>query len=1108
MKKKILALLLALVLCVSTIPISVLAETPEEAEENFIETDQQVMEEPNEQRLPEGEALTDDGLRYKVNENDTITITDYSGPGGNITIPSTIEDKRVSTIAYSAFSNNLSITGVTVEEGLGAIEHNAFYGCKNLVELSLPDTITSIGSAAFVNCGLKNTDGFSQLTSINNNIYNLELNNNDIRDLDGLSGLSLFNIDLSGNTNLENITPLMYMNNLQAVTLTGTKVSDVDKLALLRLPDSIELELIPNSKIYNLSIYPNIIGDPNSSYDKIIKESSDPNVFSYKSEPTIDTAGYLLPQKIGQAKLLIKLNKAQREVPVNVVPAEEEKVIANDENGISDKILYGAVMAAADANHDNILTNKETAGLTSLTVNRDYSNGSYSNDGITSLKGIGYLKNLESLYLYSHDKLADLEGIEALSKLTYLDLPTYGEITDIAPVTKLKNLTSLNIGGKNLSSLEGIENLTNLTSLNISGSFKDIGSIVSLGQLNYLYINSSSSEFTDMKGIENLKRLSSLNVSANALKDITGIEKLRNLSYLIISSRSFNDYQEIGKLSQLTSLSIDAAEITNLDGLDNLKELTNLTLYSANQLKNLKGIEKLKKLKTLNINSANKLESLDGIEILTNLQSLSVSCYGMGETSLNLFTSLPDLSKLDQLTRLSISGSKIANIDGLKNLKSIRELSLGNNQMESIDGIENLTTLESLNLGNNKLTLDNFEKIGQLKDLKGLSLSGFTGNTGNTVKSFDGIKNLQSLKELNLNGVALKDVPMDGIGQLKNLELLDLSTCGLETLPDLTGLTLLKKEHQPNDHYYNTAYRTTFQYNHLTLDELNAKLPAQLTKDSAWIKLQEGTIPPESATDQALDQLKDPDVEKAEIIVAQPEVLAPDVFETAKETGKKVTVTVVDPESNRTKYSWTFDGKEISDTALDVNLEINVDSTVQGVNDIIAESSKEINAMTLSFQHAGNLPAPATVRIYVGDKYHDGQTLWLYYYNKNDDKMEMQSQGIVVKDGYAELIITHCSDYVLTDQELDGNKIINNGSSGNEQNPNQPSGPDQNIQGPDGNGQTTDTKASTVNTSKNEINPLTGNRTASNMEIAISLALLMVCAGICFILRKSAIHRS
>ena len=43
MKKKILALLLALVLCVSTIPISVLAETPEEAEENFIETDQQVI---------------------------------------------------------------------------------------------------------------------------------------------------------------------------------------------------------------------------------------------------------------------------------------------------------------------------------------------------------------------------------------------------------------------------------------------------------------------------------------------------------------------------------------------------------------------------------------------------------------------------------------------------------------------------------------------------------------------------------------------------------------------------------------------------------------------------------------------------------------------------------------------------------------------------------------------------------------------------------------------------------------------------------------------------------------------------------------------------------
>lgn len=1096
MKKKILALLLALVLCVSTIPVSVFAETPEEAEENFIETDQQVVEAPNEQRLPEGEALTDDGLRYKVNENDTITITGYSGTGGDITIPSTIEDKRVSTIAYSAFSNNLSITGVTVEEGLGAIEHNAFYGCKNLVELLLPDTITSIGSAAFANCGLKNTNGFSELMYINY-LY-LDLDDNDITDLSGLKGLSnLTSVRLKGNVNLEDITPLKTLNNLQIVNLYGTKVSNADKLALLRLPDRIEMEMDPDYQ-YRFSMTPILLSEG------VIRESNDPEIFSYHFD---NNAGmeYLQAHKLGPAKLRFKLNDAVREIPVNVVPAKEEKVIANDENGIPDKILYGAVMAAADANHDNILTNKETAGLTSLTVNRDYSNGSYSNDGITSLKGIGYLKNLESLYLYSHDKLADLEGIEALSKLTYLDLPTYGEITDIAPVTKLKNLTSLNIGGKNLSSLEGIENLTNLTSLNISGSFKDIGSIASLKQLNYLYISSSSSEFTDMKGIENLKRLSSLNVSANALKDITGLEQLRNLSSLTIQNSSFSDFQKIGKLKRLSYLSIGSDALKSLEGIQNLTALTNLSLFPAKQLENLKGIEKLKSLQRLLIDSANKLESLDGIEALTNLQYLSVSCWGFEQSNLN---TLPDLSKLNQLTYLSISSSKIANIDSLKNLKSIRELNLGNNQLESIDGIENLTTLESLNLGNNKLILDNFEKIGQLKDLKGLSLSGFTGDTGNAVKSFDGVENLQSLKELNLNGVALKDVPMDGIGQLKNLELLDLSTCGLETLPDLTGLTLLKKERQPGESVYSAAYRTTFQYNYLTLDELNAKLPTQLTKDSAWIKLQEGTIPPESATDQALDQLKDPDVEKAEIIVAQPEVLAPDVFETAKETGKKVTVTVVDPGSNRTKYSWTFDGKEISDTALDVNLEINVDSNVQGVNDIIAESSKEINAMTLSFQHAGNLPAPATVRIYVGDKYRDGQTLWLYYYNKNDDKMEMQSQGIVVKDGYAELIITHCSDYVLTDQELDGNKIINNGSSGNEQNPNQPSGSDQNIQGPDGNGQTTDTKASTVNTSKNEINPLTGNRTASNMEIAISLALLMVCAGICFILRKSAIHRS
>ena len=65
--------------------------------------------------------------------------------------------------------------------------------------------------------------------------------------------------------------------------------------------------------------------------------------------------------------------------------------------------------------------------------------------------------------------------------------------------------------------------------------------------------------------------------------------------------------------------------------------------------------------------------------------------------------------------------------------------------------------------------------------------------------------------------------------------------------------------------------------------------------------------------------------------------------------------------------------------------------------------------------YEGQLPGPAKVKTYVGDKYANGETIYLYYYNEDSGKIELVGgRGLKVDGGYVEYVLTHCSVYILT----------------------------------------------------------------------------------------------
>jgi hypothetical protein len=95
----------------------------------------------------------------------TVTITGYTGNGGAVNIPSTIDGKPVVSIGNSAFSyydnttykyKGTGLTIVTTPNSLTTIGGNAFSG-NQLTSVTIPNSVTTIGGGAFA---------YNQLTSV------------------------------------------------------------------------------------------------------------------------------------------------------------------------------------------------------------------------------------------------------------------------------------------------------------------------------------------------------------------------------------------------------------------------------------------------------------------------------------------------------------------------------------------------------------------------------------------------------------------------------------------------------------------------------------------------------------------------------------------------------------------------------------------------------------------------------------------------------------------------------------------------------------------------------------------------------------------------------
>ncbi len=183
-----------------------------------------------------------------------VTITRYTGSGGAVNIPSTINGSPVMDIGFAAFAGLTNVTSVTISNGPISIDNYAFEKCC-LTNISIPSSVTTIGIAAFAFCqNLANVTIPGSVVSVGSGAFNFCTNLTDVSIADGVVNIasnammgcamtnitipaSLTNLDRSAFNLCENLTAITVLANNPVYSSDAGILFNQDGTVLLLCPE-------------------------------------------------------------------------------------------------------------------------------------------------------------------------------------------------------------------------------------------------------------------------------------------------------------------------------------------------------------------------------------------------------------------------------------------------------------------------------------------------------------------------------------------------------------------------------------------------------------------------------------------------------------------------------------------------------------------------------------------------------------------------------------------------------------------------------------------------------------------------------------------------------
>ncbi|KAG8414043.1 Leucine-rich repeat protein [Metarhizium acridum] len=287
-----------------------------------------------------------------------------------------------------------------------------------------------------------------------------------------------------------------------------------------------------------------------------------------------------------------------------------------------------------------------------------------------------------------------------------------------------EDLTELDLHDKRLASLHMLDEFCGkLVTLDVSGN-----------KLNHL------------EGVPSTIR--ELKVSQNLLTELTSWDHLMNLQYVDISGNEVTSLSALKNLVHLRSIKADNNQLTSLDGLDAHDGLLHLRARN------------------------NMIEEVDfAVSRFARLEDLDLGG--------NRISSVQNLDMVPALARLKLSKNKLTALPMAECMKSLRHLDVSDNELLALD-IAAFPNLHSIHADRNHISqVCGFDRTRRLDSLS------LREQRGKCPLDLGFLSSAYEVRKLFLSGNYMQE--FEPRVDFLNMQLLELSNCGLQRLPDKMG---------------------------------------------------------------------------------------------------------------------------------------------------------------------------------------------------------------------------------------------------------------------------------------------------------------------------------
>lgn len=602
--------------------------------------------------------------------------------------------------------------------------------------------------------------GISSLMGLDNAPYLAELNlaNNELRSLVGLSTASLQTLNISGN-HLSDLSFLGRAGNLTSLAATGQTVSwtvEVNEATAVPLRDgSANVPGTLTSTAPELVISDGeVTGTATGQFPLDFSSVSSSGSREFSGTVTVTVAGNTV------------------HIPdVGLAGCLADKLGTIGSVFILDDIAGIEILQCSGRGIENLSGAENLTGATYLDFSRNKLAPSTGNtDPLAPLSG---LTSLVTLNLSA----AGVTGIGSLASLTGLvNLDIYdNSISDISPLGGLVGLTSLEATGQKLTQTVEADTARTLGLVDRAGNLPEVTTVDG--------VTIQSGQVTAVAGIHSLSFANATTGDSDPVT-FSGTLELRahvdvhfaslGLSACVADSLDIRPTPDVFSnldLARITGLYCPDASISSLQGIE---YLTNLAAFEAQDtsISDLTPLSNLRNLASLNLNG-NQVQDLSPLAGLPDLQVLYVSN--------NMLDSVDPLAEVPTLTYVQVAGNRLLDIDALASLTNMVSLDVSSNQLTDLSAVSAMGRLQTLHASHNQLS--DVADLASVKALRNLYVS------DNQISSLAGLEKLSKISQIRASANRISSLAP--LATRTSLMILDVDSNNITSLSPLASLPLL-----------------------------------------------------------------------------------------------------------------------------------------------------------------------------------------------------------------------------------------------------------------------------------------------------------------------------